>query len=1067
MGELIRAYDWRSTSLGPPNTWPQGLKTAVRLLLSTQHPMFIWWGTELIQFYNDAYRRSIGPERHPSALGQRGAECWTEIWHIIGPQIEQVMTGRGATWRENELVPITRNGRREEVYWTYSYSPIDEPAAPSGVGGVLVVCTETTETVRSRGRKDFRVELGDAIRGLDDPTEIMAVAAERLGRHLDVDQANYYAIEGDECVVEREWRSAGSRGLLGRHRLADFGTVAAQLFRAGQMLRLDDTVSQDGSGGFQAAGMGAVISAPLHRAGRWMAGLHVHQTRPRSWTDAEVALVREVAERTWAEIERVRAAVSLKASEARFQAIVASIDQMIWSARADGWHDFYNQRWYDFTGVPEGSTDGEAWQGLFHPEDRERAWARWRRSLETGDRYESEHRLRHRSGQYRWVLVRAVPVRDGDASIVRWFGSCTDIEDIVQAREVLVRSHDELERQVAERTADRNRLWQLSTDLMLVTTYDGIMTAVNPAWTAVLGWSEQELVGRSRFDLIHPDDLDRSIGSAKALAAGVPQRRVDNRYRHKDGTYRWISWTAVPDQGLIHAVGRDFTADKENTEALELSEARMRSVFETSYQYQGLMTTDGILLDANPTSLAGIDARLEDVVGKPFWETPWFTSTPGMPEQVADAIPMVAAGNRFRQEIVVTMPTGRRAFDFSMRPVFSPAGDVIAIVPEAMELTERRAAEEQLRQSQKMEAIGQLTGGVAHDFNNLLTIIRSSADLLRRRDLPEDRRRRYVAAISDTADRAAKLTGQLLAFSRRQALRPRVFDLAERLQSITEMLAAVLGSRIALELEVAESPSLVEADVSQFETALVNLAANARDAMGGEGRLTIRLADADGSPSREPGAGGFLAVSVSDTGCGMPSEQLGQIFEPFFTTKGVGRGTGLGLSQVYGFARQSGGDVAVRSEVGHGATFTLTLPRAGKPLASPDQEGAGQPSLPRERGCVLVVEDNADVGEFSTRLLNDLGYHTMLAANAEEALKLLDENPSRFDLVFSDVVMPGMDGVALGQEVRRRLPQLPFVLASGYSHVLADEGTHGFELLHKPFSVESLSRVLGRAIRRC
>jgi CheY-like chemotaxis protein len=282
------------------------------------------------------------------------------------------------------------------------------------------------------------------------------------------------------------------------------------------------------------------------------------------------------------------------------------------------------------------------------------------------------------------------------------------------------------------------------------------------------------------------------------------------------------------------------------------------------------------------------------------------------------------------------------------------------------------------------------------------------------------------------------------------------------------MLAPVLGSRIALELDVTERPSPVEADISQFETALVNLAANARDAMGGEGRLHIRLAPADGPPGRQHGAspGGFLAVSVSDTGCGIPNEHLDQIFEPFFTTKEVGRGTGLGLSQVYGFARQSGGDVAVSSEVGRGATFTLYLPVARKPLPQVDNEDAGHRPQPPEHGCVLVVEDNPDVGEFSTQLLNDLGYHTMLAANAQEALKLLDENPSRFDLVFSDVVMPGMDGVALGQEVRRRLPRLPFVLASGYSHVLADEGTHGFELLHKPYSVESLSRILRRVFRQ-
>lgn len=244
---------------------------------------------------------------------------------------------------------------------------------------------------------------------------------------------------------------------------------------------------------------------------------------------------------------------------------------------------------------------------------------------------------------------------------------------------------------------DGHAVWQLSTDIMLVAQFDGVIRAVNPAWTSALGWTKQELIDANFFDLIHPDDLERTKEGAKSLSEGNTLWRFDNRYRRKEGGYRWIAWTAIPGGGFINAVGRDFTAEKERMEALELSEARMRSVFETSYQFQGLLTTDGILLDANPTSLAAIEARLEDVIGQPFWETPWFTGTAGMPQQVEAAIPAVTAGEMVRQEIVVNLPTGRRAFDFSMRPVFNTAGDVIVIVPEAMELTERRAAEEQLR----------------------------------------------------------------------------------------------------------------------------------------------------------------------------------------------------------------------------------------------------------------------------------------------------------------------------------------------------------------------------------
>jgi CheY-like chemotaxis protein len=262
----------------------------------------------------------------------------------------------------------------------------------------------------------------------------------------------------------------------------------------------------------------------------------------------------------------------------------------------------------------------------------------------------------------------------------------------------------------------------------------------------------------------------------------------------------------------------------------------------------------------------------------------------------------------------------------------------------------------------------------------------------------------------------------------------------------------------------------VEADVSQFETALVNMAVNARDAMNGEGRLSVTVRSLPALPPLRGHAGGpgpFVAVSVSDTGAGIPADKLSQIFEPFFTTKEIGKGTGLGLSQVYGFVKQSGGDVAVCIEPGRGATFTIYLPqveRTSEEQVVQSGEAAGLSTEGRGRR-VLVVEDNVEVGRFSTQLPQDLGYVTTWATNAREARELLGEVDG-FDVVFSDVVMPGMGGVELGEEIRRRHPGLPVILTSGYSHVLAEEGRHGFELLHKPYAAEELSRVLRRVTRR-
>ena len=382
------------------------------------------------------------------------------------------------------------------------------------------------------------------------------------------------------------------------------------------------------------------------------------------------------------------------------------------------------------------------------------------------------------------------------------------------------------------------------------------------------------------------------------------------------------------------------------------------------------------------------------------------------------------------------------------------------------DVTEKRRTEEQLRQAQKMEAIGQLTGGVAHDFNNLLTVIRGSVDLLRRPDLSTERRTRYIDAIGDTADRAARLTRQLLAFARRQALTPELFDVGASIEAIGVMVRTLTGSRIELDLRPPKVPLFVMADRSQLDTAIVNLSINARDAMGGEGRLSIAVGAVSNIPARRghsADAGDFVAVVVTDQGSGIATSDLERVFEPFFTTKATGEGTGLGLSQVIGFAKQSGGDVTVESVEGTGTTFTIYLPRVDGDGTLPN-EAQDMPLGDGKGICVLVVEDNADVGEFATSALRELGFHSVLASDGEQALGELSKDCGRFHILFTDVVMPGIDGVELARRVRAQHPRLPIILTSGYSHVLAENGNHGFELLHKPYSIDQLARVLHKAI---
>jgi len=389
------------------------------------------------------------------------------------------------------------------------------------------------------------------------------------------------------------------------------------------------------------------------------------------------------------------------------------------------------------------------------------------------------------------------------------------------------------------------------------------------------------------------------------------------------------------------------------------------------------------------------------------------------------------------------------------------------------EAAKRREAEEALKHSQRLEALGQLTGGVAHDFNNLLTVIRASVDLLNRPQLTEERRQRYITAIADSVARAAKLTSQLLAFARRQPLKPEVFDVGARVQSLHDMLATLLGPAIEIVMQLPAEPCLVNADASQFETALINMATNARDAMQGKGRIvfsveaTTTVADATVQLSASPAMTehGFVRVTVSDTGIGIPAARIGRIFEPFFTTKQVGHGTGLGLSQVFGFTRQSGGEVTVTSEVGQGSTFSLYLPRVPPDLLPQRQAPNTAPAVAGSGMSVLVVEDNIELANFAADGLTELGYTITLVDNAADALAELAVDADRFDVVFSDVVMPGMTGLDLAQAIRDRGIGVPVVLTTGYSQALSQDGAAGFDLVQKPYSIEELSRVLHHAAR--
>jgi len=1054
---MIRERDWTGHPLGPPEHWPAELRTALSLVLNSPESMILAWGPDLTFFFNETYFPLLGP-RLAWAMGEPFEKVWADAWDQAKPIIADALAGRAARFNDLPWTLDTDRGDAQ-TWWSFSYSRVLDAAGK--VVGLFILTNETTERVKAeRRQRDFEAALRIERDRAHDVLDNMGEAFALLGRDMRIADINAEGLRMDgrsrDEIVGRPYREAypdadpvlelaylralrDSQPFTMEHaapgpdgsvtwidiRAYPVGGGLALFYRditakriQQERLRASEALARENADRVQIAlSAGAIIGTwfwdlptdrftvdeafarsfgldpAVGRIGLSLAqvietvhpddkpglataieaaiargGSYSHQYRVRRsdgnyyWLEANgrvdcasdgtplsfPGVLIDLDERRTLVAERDRVRDALREQAFEFEVLADNIPILCWMSRPDGHVYWCSRRWYDYTGAEPGSLLGWGWTVAHDPAILPEVLDRWNASLATGEPFEMTFPLRARDGSFRPFLTRMVPIRDEDGTIARWFATNTDIAELRAAEQALRDLNATLEQQVAERTAERDQIWKASTDLLCVANFDGYIVSLNPAWVATLGWTAEEMTARPFVDFVHPDDRQSTLAAAAGLTRGAPQLAFENRYRRRDGSYRWLSWNAVSKDGKIYATVRDVTVMKEQAEAL---------------------------------------AHAEDA----------------------------------------------------------------------------------LRQAQKMEAVGQLTGGVAHDFNNLLTIIRSSVDFLRRPNLPEERRARYMDAMSDTVDRAAKLTGQLLAFARRQALKPEVFDVGARLDEVVDMLNSVTGARIRVRTEQPDTRCHVRADASQFETALVNMAVNARDAMRGEGEMTIRVARSRPLPAIRGHAGAtgpFVAVSVIDQGCGIPADHLSRIFEPFFTTKEVGKGTGLGLSQVIGFAKQSGGDVDVTSTVGRGTEFTLYLPEAEAIAGQATEEAAFEPEPEGRSLCVLVVEDNLEVGRFCTQILEDLGHSTVWAHNAEDALAEIDRIPFRFEAVFSDVVMPGMGGIELAKRLRVSHPNLPVILTSGYSDVLARDDGHGFDLVRKPYSAEQVASAFRKVALR-
>ena len=569
--------------------------------------------------------------------------------------------------------------------------------------------------------------------------------------------------------------------------------------------------------------------------------------------------------------------------------------------------------------------------------------------IRRGDSLDHYETIRQRKDGSRVPVSLSVsPVKDAHGTIVGASKIARDITARKRAEHERDRIEGELrelseklEQEVERRTLERDRIWNVSEDLLGVANFDGYFLSMNPAWSRLLGWSEDEIKAMHVTELRHPDDAAHSEAGRKQLAQGVPTVRMENRFRHKDGSWRWLHWTMTEHDGLIYVAGRHVTAEKESAAALQ-------------------------------------------------------------------------------------------------------------------------HAQRQAAHLQKMEAIGQLTGGVAHDFNNLLMIVSGHAQSLKKR-LSETRDVRALQAIEMAATRGENLTRQLLAFSRTLPLNPTVISLADTVAAIRDVLAGTMHVNIEFLIDVPAATWPVCVDKSELELALVNLAVNARDAMPDGGRIAIAAQNVSLSAHDAPNgaAGDYVALSVADTGCGIPADLLPRVVEPFFTTKGPDKGTGLGLSQVYGLAHRSGGTVQIASEIGHGTKVTIYLPRSEAPIAAPSPEDSSR-YMAADPRTILVVEDNTDVKNVAVSLLEQLGYKTIAVESASEALDVLASGQA-VNLVFTDVALPGqLDGLALARKVTDRYGAIPIVLTTGYTR--AFDSDPEFPVLRKPYQISALGRLIHQAL---
>jgi len=626
----------------------------------------------------------------------------------------------------------------------------------------------------------------------------------------------------------------------------------------------------------------------------------------------------------------------------------------------------WDQRCRAMFGVDaQAPVDMALFERLCHPEDLTRVRAQIARAIsgEDAGEYCTTYRVLFDDGSLRWMETRGQAFFTG-SQCARFVGVVMDITEQQLATQTLKQLNEALGERVQERTRERDRTWELSRDLLAVTDLEMMPVALNPMWELAFDVPLEQMMQHPLTWLVHPDDLPATHEENTRVGQGKVTNRFVNRMRHRDGSYRWLSWSSVADGGRIYAAARDITSE-----------------------------------------IAAVDKLAE-------------------------------ANRQLRAQI-----------------------------------QERERVEATLQQMQRLEAVGQLTAGVAHDFNNLLTVILTSASFLQNdleQGAPAERSLRRLQYIRESGERGATLTSQLLAFARRQQLAPTAIDLNDTLINLLSLLKSTLGGSVSIATDTQANIWHALVDPTQIEMIILNLAINARDAMGDSGRLTLGTRNVvitePALRAEDPSPGEYVVLSVTDTGTGMSEEVLSKAFEPFFTTKEVGKGSGLGLAQVFGFAKQSGGGARIESRPGVGTTVKVFLPRTAPPEElEPTAALSAGSHADNSQHRILLVDDDHSVREVTAQMLQNLGFAVTEADGGDQALQLLGEG-IEIDLLLADFAMPGMNGGELARTVRVRHPELPVIFVTGYAE-LCELGMAGYSIIQKPFREDQLANKLHLVLR--